>query len=164
MTLTNLVVNDRERASVNCINTFDSVIINYLQHCNIQLHPATLHLFARVWHTVIHIHTHTHTYIRSYIRRSDGGLPSSIVMGLGNVHAQDELNLQQESKFVDQRRVELPRATPQAQDTSMHAGVNMGTVGDADAPPSKHTVCVRDLETSECHDSAMVGSHTPVHG
>ena len=63
MTLTNHVIKDRMRASVDCINTFDSVIINYLQHCNIQLHPATLHLFARVWHTAIHIHTHTHTRI-----------------------------------------------------------------------------------------------------
>jgi hypothetical protein len=46
----------------------------------------------------------------------------------------------------------------------MHAGVNVCTVGDADAPPSKHTGCVRDLETSESHGGAMVSSHTLIHG
>ena len=48
MTLTNHVVKDRMRAIVYCINTFDFDLINYLQHCKLQLHPATLHLCSRV--------------------------------------------------------------------------------------------------------------------
>ena len=85
-------------------------------------------------------------------------------MGLGNVQAQEKLNFCQKSKFEDQRRVGLHSAAPQAQDTSMTADVNMGNVGDADAPPSKHTACVRDLETSESHGGAVVSSHTHMHG
>ena len=48
MTMTSLVVNNRERANVICINMFDYDLINYLQHCKLQLHPATLHLCSRV--------------------------------------------------------------------------------------------------------------------
>ena len=95
---------------------------------------------------------------------SDGGLPSSTVMGLGNVQAQEKLNFCQKSKFEDQRRVGLHSAAPQAQDTSMHADVNMGNVGDANAPPSKHMACVRNLETSESHEDVVVSSHTLMHG
>ena len=46
----------------------------------------------------------------------------------------------------------------------MHVDVNMCNVGDVDAPPSKHTGCVRDLEPSESHGDAMVSSHTLIHG
>ena len=90
----------------------------------------------------------------------DGGLPTSTVMGLGNVFpgqpecAGTEIN-------EDQGRVQLHAAALTAQKPSMNAVVSNSAVGNADSNPSKHTACVRDLKHTGGHGSAVISSQVP---
>ena len=108
MTLTNQCATERY---VMSINTFDYVIINYLQHCNIQLHPATLHRDHLCRHVRRTKHTNLSPYRPSVLTNacraelSQLGVFPQQLLWAWHSHCQDNLNVQEHNQM--KTRVEI---------------------------------------------------------
>ena len=89
-----------------------------------------------------------------------GGLPPATVMGLEHaLPGQPECAGTEPNE--DQGRNYENTAALTAQIPSMNAVVSDNAVGSADPNPSKHMACVRDLEPSGSHGSAVNSSQVP---